>query len=713
MIGLVVLLNEAISTYVKVSFWLLNFGVVLWQSFILISNLKLSHELVINRLVFFFPIVALTGLLLFVQTLAPTNYKPSTRSKRFDYTLIFFGILITLLPYVVKGITPSYNSKHHFIGYNVIRGPLYPAFLFFLTVMGAKALYELLIYYKKAGPKQARQLKVILYGILLTLCFGIFTNVLLPTLTNNSTYSNFGVLAGMIFIGSIAYSIVRYRFLDIRLAIARTASYVLTISFVATLYGIASYLLSNIIGHSKSTASVIILALLIACLAASFSFFKRLFDKLTNFVFFRDAYDTQIFLNSLNDAILNNIDTKSLLEKASKVLYTYMKVNYTYFYINDEESGAKQLVGADPNKTFKQEKFIDNIYNVKEIQNHTKQSINYSHNIENLPEKEKEFLNNYQIAVIININLPKELNISECYLIIGYKKSGGVFNKQDNQALNVAVSELTIALQNAVRFQQIQEFNVTLQQRVDEATKKLRHANDKLKALDESKDDFISMASHQLRTPLTSIKGYISMVLEGDAGKVSHVQKEMLNQAFFSSQRMVYLIADLLNISRLNTGKFVIEPSIVNLADIVEQELSQLKETAASHSLDLTYTKPKNFPDLNLDETKTRQVIMNFVDNAIYYTPANGHIDVKLINNPDTVELRVEDDGIGVPKSEQPHLFTKFYRAGNARKARPDGTGLGLFMAKKVIAAQGGSIIFESQEGKGSTFGFLFPKTVK
>jgi len=111
-----------------------------------------------------------------------------------------------------------------------------------------------------------------------------------------------------------------------------------------------------------------------------------------------------------------------------------------------------------------------------------------------------------------------------------------------------------------------------------------------------------------------------------------------------------------------------------------------------------------------LDETKIRQVIMNFIDNAIYYTPAGGTIKVKLVDSPRTVELHVEDNGIGVSKEEQAHLFTKFYRAGNARKARPDGTGLGLFMAKKVVIAQGGSVLFESKEGKGSMFGFIFNK---
>jgi signal transduction histidine kinase len=200
------------------------------------------------------------------------------------------------------------------------------------------------------------------------------------------------------------------------------------------------------------------------------------------------------------------------------------------------------------------------------------------------------------------------------------------------------------------------------------------------------------------------------MLLEGDAGKINSTQHEMLGQAFVSSQRMVYLISDMLNVSRLKTGKFAIDNSQINLSNIVDEELGQLKETAAAHSLTLTYEKPKDFPDLMLDETKIRQVIMNFSDNAIYYTPAGGHIKVKLINNPNTVELRIVDDGIGVPSAEKHHLFTKFYRARNARKARPDGTGLGLYMAQKVIIAQGGAIIFDSQEGKGSTFGFTLSK---
>lgn len=287
-------------------------------------------------------------------------------------------------------------------------------------------------------------------------------------------------------------------------------------------------------------------------------------------------------------------------------------------------------------------------------------------------------------------------------LVVGFKTPAPDITKQDTAIVDRVCESIGVALDNKLLFEENQY-----------VLKQLRESNERLKDLDEAKDDFISMASHQLRTPLTSIKGYISMMIEGDAGKITPTQKQLLEQAYFSSQRMVYLIADLLNVSRLKTHKFLIDAKPVDIAKVVEEEVDQLQAIAKSHDLKLDYQKPDTKTgkiELMIDETKTRQIIMNFMDNAIYYTPAGGHITVKLLDKPSTIELRVEDDGMGVPKSEQPHLFTKFYRAGNARKARPDGTGLGLFMAKKVIVAQHGSIIFESQQNKGSTFGFIFSK---
>lgn len=285
-------------------------------------------------------------------------------------------------------------------------------------------------------------------------------------------------------------------------------------------------------------------------------------------------------------------------------------------------------------------------------------------------------------------------------MVIGLGQDEGEVTEKEQALLDRLSKAVGVAVDSKLLFEENQR-----------VLTQLKRSNAKLRQLDKTKDDFISMASHQLRTPLTSVKGYLSMTLEGDGGKVNDKQRKLLSQAFISSQRMVYLIADMLNVSRLKTGRFIIEPEMTDLADAVATELDQLMGTAAARGLRLTYNKPQDFPELMLDQTKIRQVIMNFVDNAIYYTPSGGKIDVVLKDTGKAIEFTVADNGIGVPKSEQHHLFNKFYRANNAKKARPDGTGLGLFMAKKVIIAQGGSLIFHSKEGKGSTFGFTIAKS--
>jgi len=284
-------------------------------------------------------------------------------------------------------------------------------------------------------------------------------------------------------------------------------------------------------------------------------------------------------------------------------------------------------------------------------------------------------------------------------MVTGFFVEPSAITPQDTLLLDRLSEPIGIAIDNRLLFEENRR-----------VLSQLQRSNAKLKALDETKDEFITMASHQLRTPLTSVKGYLSMVLEGDVGELNAQQKKLLSQSFASSQRMVYLISDLLNLSRLNTGKFVIELSEVDLRVVIKTEIEQLAETAKSREVTLEYENPESFPKLMLDETKIHQVVMNFLDNAIYYTPAGGKIIVSLTETPSSVKFAVKDNGIGVPRHVQHKLFAKFYRAENAQAARPDGTGLGLFMAKKVVVAQGGAIIFESEEGKGSTFGFRFSK---
>jgi signal transduction histidine kinase len=164
-----------------------------------------------------------------------------------------------------------------------------------------------------------------------------------------------------------------------------------------------------------------------------------------------------------------------------------------------------------------------------------------------------------------------------------------------------------------------------------------------------------------------------------------------------------------LNVSRLSAGRFLIQTKPTDMVAMVSDEVRQLQSHAAAKKLQLIFNPPtKPLPPADIDENKTRQVVMNFIDNAIYYTQT-GSVTVVLQQAEDRVRLEVSDTGIGVPEEAKKKLFSKFFRADNAQTVRPDGTGLGLYLARRVVEDQGGTIIFNSVEGHGSTFGFELP----
>jgi len=551
------------------------------------------------------------------------------------------------------------------------------------------------------------QISYNLIGALLASIPALFTNLSLP-LMGYAGIIWLGPLFTITFAIAVTIAIVRHKLFDIRIYAVRSAAYLLTLFAAGLLYVIPAVLLSSFFLHAPlQTRTVLLLALVTLAVAFLFQPLKRFFDRFTRKWFYRDSYDAQTLIDQLNKTLVANINMEDLLTKAADIIVTNLKSEFGIFGLNKTDFAEQRLIGTT-RKVFPAKDIAFVRHTTPKFDN----NVIVADYLDDEHEALKEVLLKNDIAVLVRLASyahPHEEGLG--YLILGQKRSGNPYGLQDTRILDIISRELFLAVQNALHFEEIERFNQTLQQKIDDATKKLRHSNEKLRMLDQTKDDFISMASHQLRTPLTSVKGYVSMVLDGDAGKVTPLQRKLLSQSFISSQRMVYLISDLLNVSRLRTGKFVIEPIPCNLAKVIKDEIEQLEETAKGRDLELTYAHPEHFPTYLLDETKMRQVIMNFIDNAIYYTQSGGHIHVALVDRPQTIEFTVTDDGIGVPKHEQPHLFTKFYRAHNARRARPDGTGLGLFMAKKVIVAQGGATIFKSQEGRGSTFGFSFAKS--
>ncbi len=679
-------------------------SLIFWQLTNFLADQTSSLTVFWNSASFIGPLFILFFSNLFIVYLK--NKKPDKNLIKIQIVFIIIQIFLSAAGLIVKKVTPRIVNNS-IVGYNPIYGNYYIVYIviiFFFMIVIVLNIHKSL---QQATGKLREQIVLIKYGALIAIILAVVTNVVLPDILSNSSTAEYAPLASVIFMGVLSYAIIRHRLFDINFVIARSVGYIVTLAFFMAFYASVIFFITKmILNLNISISAQIWLSATIAVASSGFPSLKRKFDSITDKIFYKDSYNAQDLLDDLNKVLVSNTNLKSLLKSSSDIIEQYLKAEFCYIGLKDNKKNINFIGNY---KTFLD---INTINTVLDSINKQKDEIIITDLLSSDQYDLIEILQSFSISMIIEFRIHnKSSSVEESgILILGNKKSGSVYLNNDYKVVSIITKELAISIQNAQSYEKIRELNNDLKLKIDQATKKLRNSNEKLKQLDESKDDFISMASHQLRTPLTSVKGYLSMVLDGDTGKLSKIQHEMLSQAFISSQRMVYLIADLLNVSRLKTGKFIIESTKVNLAQMITQEISQLKDTAEARSLKLIYQKPDAFPDLILDETKIRQVIMNFIDNAIYYTPAGGKIKIQIIDSNKTVEFKVEDDGIGVPKSEQQHLFTKFYRATNARKARPDGTGIGLYMAKKVILAEHGSIIFDSREGKGSTFGFILNK---
>lgn len=618
----------------------------------------------------------------------------------FYYVLVF---ILTQTPFVFSALQKNEEGNlSPVISYGM---PVFASFVFFCLVYSA---INLIRKYKNSYGLFRKQLRLIIIGIFVTITAIIITNFLLPNLASSTKYIKFGPAFTLFFTFSFAYALARHKLFDIKTIVVRSFVYTITTTVLVAMYSGISLPIKNFLisVNTESYVSTLVEIVLLGIFGMSFYPLKLYFDRVTTKYFFRDHYNPQEVLKNINSVISGSVDLNKMLRRVGGMIKDTLLIDHCTFIIMEVDA-TEHIRYINVGKS------VENVVLPDELDKLFRRG-----NVvvaDQLGDKSKDLalkssLLGQDIAVVVKLKGINEQGHVEDqgYIVLGSKKSGKGFSGQDEKMLEILSSQLAVAVQNLVHLDEIVHFNIKLQDEVRDATKELKVKNKKLQELDETKDEFVSMASHQLRTPLTSVKGYLSMVLEGDAGELKPAQKDLLEQAFTSTQRMVYLIADLLNLSRLKTGKFVITPQSTSLASMIESEIHQVQETAKTKDLEVSFMCDPSIPNLMLDDMKTRQVIMNFIDNAIYYTPGGGHIKVLLEKSGDKAIFKVQDDGIGVSKADQKELFGKFFRAGNAKARRPDGTGLGLYMAKMIIDAQGGEIIFESEEGKGSTFGFKF-----
>ncbi|MEW5959626.1 MAG: GAF domain-containing protein, partial [Chloroflexota bacterium] len=267
----------------------------------------------------------------------------------------------------------------------------------------------------------------------------------------------------------------------------------------------------------------------------------------------------------------------------------------------------------------------------------------------------------------------------------------GYFTSDDVAFVRVLISHAAIAIENAYLFDQV-------------------------KAANEAKSEFMSTASHELKIPMTSIKGFAKLVQMGTAGSLTNQQKEFLSVITNNVDRMSQLVNDLLDVSRIEAGRIRLEIRDVQMKEVIDEVLESVQTQLENKQLTLTKKLAEDLPQLRADYNRMVQIVTNLVSNAYKYTPAGGSITVTARPyNGDIqgIAVSVADTGYGISEEDQANLFTTFFRSGDENIRLEPGTGLGLAITKKMVESHGGELSFESQPGKGSTFTFTVPLVCK
>lgn len=695
-IGLLIILGLVASKNYKskLNRMFIAFGLVttLYVGFVYLSNFP-SH---------YSEVLLFTRMSLFMASFIPITFLLFTyafvgRKKIFNtsmYILIISSVILAALAFSPQAIGAVTKQSY---GVDLSKtGPLLWLTLIDFVILTTYSFFLLIGYARKSDKATQSQVYIIVFTSFLVITLNMITQIVLPEF-HQDTYGNIiGNPSIVLFVGGIGYTILRHKLFDIRTVALRTLGFVLTLMVVMITFAIIMLVPSKLLFRNLYLNDIenlyFIAAAIILCLL--FNPMKALLEKITDQLFFQVTYNSEQLVNDISKILASEIRLEEMTSQVIEILRKRMNIKEI------------DIIVLDAGKIyFESGKYFSPIIN--NLQNDLNKIESDIVVTDRLPEgPEKSMLEKYKIQVVSKMKVRDD---TVGYILFSNRARGLGYVKQDLLVTDIVSDELAIAIQNSRAYDQIRQFNASLQRKVEESTSQLLLANDELKKASATKDDFISMVSHQLGTPLTVMEGFLSLITQGFYDKDSDQAKEALKKALSRTRVMKNLVFDLLNLSRMSAGKFFLELSPVNLNEVVKDEVSQLDMEAKDKNVTLTYHDPETpVPIIQLDEAKTRQAIMNLVNNAIFYSPS-GKVDVYLSSDENNIIFKVVDNGIGVPDDQKDHLFTKFFRADNAIRESPNGTGIGLYLVKRVVEDQHGSVIFSSKIKQGSTFGFKLP----
>ncbi len=527
-------------------------------------------------------------------------------------------------------------------------------------------------------------------------------------------------LPAVIFLIMVAYAITRYQFLDIRVVIRRSTVWLLSLFFSLILFLlgvlVACYFLHFSLNYTLLTVITFLFLLNLFFFLPILVFFQDIANK----YFFSNLYSEEKVFQELVNKIPKILETEKLVSLIFQTIQNIFQTDIVGIWAIDRVQGEEKLRGLKVSSkgAGAAERLILEDKILRKYFFQLRQPF-YYHELDQLLERvrnKKDFralkraMEDNKLEIVLPLIVKNELI---GILSVGRKAYYEGYSRQDIKMLKIIANQLGGALENARLYEETKRFNLKMKEEIEKATARLRKINAQLRRLDKAKSEFISIASHQLRTPVTIIKGYISMILDGDYGQVSKEVRQALEKVYQSTQRMVNLIESLLNVTRIESGRLMFNFQKADFKKLCQETVADFLPLAKEKGISLTWESTGRIPLIKMDSAKIKEVISNLLDNSLKYTK-KGFVRARLFlekkGKKRFVVFQVQDSGMGISQKDLPNVFQKFLRGKKVSLVHTDGLGLGLYFSQKVIEAHKGKIFVESPgEGKGSTFTVKLP----
>ncbi|MBF8250348.1 MAG: Histidine kinase protein, partial [Candidatus Levybacteria bacterium] len=606
-LGSIVLIRNP-KNKINYSFSLFAFAVALWSISYFFWQIAVSYNSALfwTRVLMAFAIFIPAFYTHFVLALLGIIKKKKT------FLLLTYGIFSAFFvinvtsPYFVSNVKPV-------LGFHFWPTPglfFHP----FLVLWLAYVIYATYLLYvaqnKETGTKKI-QTKYILLGMIIGFIGGSTNYILwygIPVVP-------FGNILVSIYVALTAYAIVKHRLFDIRFIVARAIAYIILVLILGAFYSAGIFILGAIfIGNGGNYNNQLITSMILALIMAfSFQPIRAYLEKITDKIFFKNNYNSNELLSRLTKILASTLRLDDLSRKTLSQLFSAMHISKGTFYIFQNNHPPLSISAGFSEKDKYNEHAMKKICANKRIM-----ILDEENNEEN-----KKAMQSLDASIILPLFVGENMH---GLLLLGNKRSGDIYFSKDIEVLKIFGPEVSVALENVKAYEEIRRFNITLKEEVDRATKDLQNVNVKLQQVDRLKDEFVSLASHELRTPMTVIKSYLWMMLDKNNVKaLSEKQRMYIDRAYASTQRLINLVNDMLNVSRIESGRFTLNMKSLDLGELINTVYAEMLPKAQEQKINFQFARPlQPLPKVSADPERIEQVLINLIGNSLKFTPGKG-----------------------------------------------------------------------------------------